>query len=199
MKIPTLTLLRRSARRSTHSLLLVACTTLLAPMGLSGSTGCLFGACNEAGCSSGFEVTIDGGLDMDDRLAAGTYVILAEADGGLFEAECTVDDMGAGSCNDGAWIMEPSTNLDVGVSAWSADEFDPSRGDAIHLSFHASSDARNGINQFGPDMVDMTVERDGMEVASESFVPQYEITEDFNGKGCGDCEFALPARLEASS
>ncbi len=200
MKISTLAPLRRPARRSMHSLLLVACTTLLAPVGLSvSSTGCLLGACNEAGCSSGFDVSIDGGLDMDDRLAAGTYVILAEADDGLFEVECTIDDMGVGSCNGGDWVMEPSTNLDVHVSAWAADEVDPSRGDAIHLSFHASSEARHGVNQFGPDVVDLTVERDGMEVASESFVPQYEITEDFNGKGCGDCEFALPERLEAGS
>lgn len=169
----------------------------VAPIGATlGPAGCI-GACDLAGCSAGFAVLVDGGEGMDERLESAVYVVEAEADGGVFEVECTFDDEGQGQCGDGQWTTEPPDDLEARVSLESSDEYDESRGMAISIHFEANSPARHGVNQFGPEMVDVTVRRDGMVMALGSFAPEYAVQEDFNGEGCGDCAFAESERLHA--
>src|ERR1043165_8486907 len=88
----------RGSGRAVRSLAVVALATLLAPLGLSmGPAGC-FGTCTLAECSAGFNVIIDGGEAMGERLESAVYVVTAEADGGVLDVECTFDDAGEGQC-----------------------------------------------------------------------------------------------------
>ena len=173
----------RERGRAASSLALAMLATLLAPLGASlGPTGCTH-TCTLAECSAGFSVKVDGGEGMDERMEPGLYVVVAEADGGVLEVECTFPEAGEGECDDGEWTTGPSRDLHAQVSLEPADEYDPSRGSAIRIHFQGSDDG----NLYGPQELEITVTRDGTPVATATYTPEYEVTEDFNGEGCGDC------------
>jgi hypothetical protein len=171
-------------------------------LGVLGSAGCLRG-CHRAYCSPGLEVIVTapepedpgpGQPSVDSRLRSAVYRVEAQVDGGTFEVECTFDDEGEGTCDEGVWLAPPARALDGIVHVTTRNELEPLWGQGISLRFTGMSPARWGNHDYGPDMVDVTVFRDGEETASASYVPEYELREDFNGKGCGDCE-TTPAEL----
>ena len=159
---------------------------------LSTTTGCLVGECSLVGCIGGFTVSVDGG---DQPLVSTLLHIVAIVDGGRFEVDCSFDDTGNGTCGDGSFGSEPDSGVDADVSVALAAEFEPAVGAAVHLHFEGSSRTRFGADQFGPDQVELEVTRDGMVVANASFTPEYTVSEDFNGKGCGDCSQASPEQV----
>lgn len=167
--------------------------TLTTPLtGTLGTTGCLSHECTAAACSAGFDVVVDGGEDPQDLLVGDALVIEAIVDGGTFELACSFAMDGSGTCGEGTWHTPPDSGVDAHVRVTVADEFDPgSAGQVILLHFEG---IRNG-NQIGPEEVAITVSRDGVEVASDAFAPEYTIHEDFNGEGCGDCAFGGGERL----
>ncbi len=181
----------------------LAIAALLPPFGLLGSAGC-FGACTSAGCGSGFELTIaapeppapmPGEPFQQTRFISAVYRVEAQVDGGTFEVECTFDDEGEGTCEEGTWVSPPARELFGHTSLVRADLLGELWGWGMSVRFHGSSPARWGDNYYGPDNVAVTVFRDGAEAASASYEPEYEVLEDFNGEGCGDCEVTSPQRL----
>jgi hypothetical protein len=177
-------------------------TVAVAVVGTLGSAGCL-GTCTEADCSAGFEVVITGRPPdpgaippfEDSQLRAAVYRVEAAVDGGTLEVECTFDDEGEGTCAEAVWLTSPVRSLDALVSVASYDGEGELWGQGIRIHFVGSSAARWGSNAYGPDMVDVTVLRDGEEAASASYAPEYLRHEDFNGEGCGDCASAPAERL----
>jgi hypothetical protein len=189
----------RWARRRPAPVYAVMGVALAVPvLGALGSAGCL-GVCHLKSCSPGFEVIVTapepedpepGQPSVDPRLRSAVYRVEAQVDGGTFAVECTFDDEGEGTCDEGVWLAPPARALDGIAFVTDRNELEPLWGQGIGLRFAGTSPARWGNHEYGPDMVDVTVFREGEEAASASYVPEYELLEDFNGKGCGDCETA---------
>lgn len=198
----SLAIARWVRRRPASLVAAMGVTAGVATLGGLGSSGCI-GACTDAGCFGGFEVVVTGrepAFDpdqpfVDTRLRAAVYRVEARVDGGTLEVECTFDDQGEGTCEEEVWLAPPARGLDTLVFVTRADREGELWGEGIQITFVGSSHAHWGNNSYGPDMVDITVTRDGVEAASASYVPEYELHEDLGGKGCGDCEVAPAERL----
>lgn len=188
--------LRKSNRSSLRR---IACAVLI-PLGLAGATaGCLSRTCNDVQCLGGFIVNIDGGEDMGERLESATYRVSAMADGGTFEVECTFDDEGEGTCDPGQWLTEPGNDIDASVDLWGPTTNDPMGGQTIVLRLSTTDRSRFADEVSGPDEVEVVVERADVEIAQESYSPEYDVIEDFAGEGCGDCGSAPAVDIHAVS
>ena len=156
---------------------------LVAVLLLTAETGCE-PICNLAGCPGGFSLRITGS-DAQMGLPTGPLVLRAEVEDGAFETTCIVAPSGEVACDHGDWTIPPSVTIAGRVFGSN----DAVADNEVGLHFVVMKDAKNGEHVLGPEHVCLTISLEDTVLFDGSWDPMYERIRDFNGPGCGDCDW----------
>lgn len=173
---------RRPRRPSLVLLLTTLCCASLAPL-LSACD--LFVSCNDIGFFPSFTLSII--EDTDAELTAGNYELLVDADGVSWSLDC-----GAPSELEAGFSANCEASVLVGDGS---DQriFASLDGGAIELSAERHDDP----HVYGIETLEVAVLRDGVEIASEVYTPEY--TERLRGsRACGVTDQAPSQTLSLS-
>ncbi len=148
--------------------------------------GCL--ACDEPGCSAGFSLRLEAA--DPEGFEPGAYRIEVTLEQSEFEVACVFTD------NNETSVCEPphrtqgdskaELDLQIGKRA------DPDRPDPVGYLFITAVDTSNSDGQFkayrGPEYVQVRVVRDGEEVGSVEYTPEYDRRNHRGDPACGYCD-----------
>lgn len=161
-----------------------AAVAAVASLGAFGPAACA--ACNDVGCGGGLELRIAGA----GALAAGDWKFelqVGGADGDALEVFCTLGDTATESectvVESGGWRVVP------GIEGEDGDAGEPPVALAVRI---VTIDA-DAYTYEGPDVLDGKAFLDGMEIAAESFAPEYDRDFHRGAESCGHCDSAEAA------
>lgn len=148
-------------------------------------SGCL--ACDAIAFGPSFMLSIVEDANADTELEAGNYELLVIADGVSWSLDCgstlELDEFGSVPCGPLVLAGEPGTQRLAATLGRDRIQFDADRTDDPHV--------------YGIETLEVSVLRDGMEIASEVYSPEY--TERRKGsRACGLTDFSPEQTLSLS-
>lgn len=172
--------MKRARRPSLTLLFTILCTGSLAPL-LSACD--VFVSCNDIGFAPSFMLTI-AGEGEEASLDPGSYELMIEADGVSWSFDCgALSEVEAGFFENCEGTVLAGDGGDQQISASMSDS-----------SIELTAQRRDEPDVWGIDTLEVAVVRDGVEIASEVYTPEY--TEALRGsRACGVTEQAPQATL----
>lgn len=153
--------------------------------------------CTELACNSGFDLWLTS-TDNVTTFFAGRYDIMIEfGDRGVdgeVDIECNIDGPQQGSCDPPDWETPSAEGIEISVAFGVPPAQAALDVPAIQLHFEGRSEAPAGENVFGPEMLEVEIDRDTRKVGENSYTPTYE--RDDTPRGDPDCGFCDSRVLE---
>lgn len=152
------------------------------------SIGCL--ACNEPGCSAGFSLRLEAA--DPEGFAPGPYRFELALEQSVFELRCVFTENNETSVCEPPVRSQGDSKADTGLQIGGRP--DPDRPDPVGYVFITAVDTSNSDGEFkayrGPEYVRVRVLRDGEELGSVEYTPEYDRRNHRGDPACGYCDEA---------